>query len=63
MQDVTPFSTERPKDLRVTVIARDPDTGKSRSVTVYGITPDQFIEAIKSIGARKDAKEPATSAA
>jgi hypothetical protein len=48
MEAVTAFVTERPKDQRVYVVARDPETGKSRSVTVYGVNPDQFVEAVKA---------------
>ena len=52
MKDVTAFNTERPKSDRIHVTARDPESGKSKTVTLYGIGPAEFIEAIKSIGDR-----------
>lgn len=33
---------------RVYVTARDPDTGESKTTTVYETTPESFIDAIKT---------------
>jgi hypothetical protein len=50
MQAVAPFKTEKPQVAKIRVIAKDVDSGKSRCLTIYNITPDQFIEAIKGLG-------------
>lgn len=62
MQDGKPFSTERPKPQRVYVVARDPNTGKSRSATVYGVSPEQFIGEIVARGQQRQARRGRRSA-
>jgi hypothetical protein len=42
------YQTEPPKVQRTLVVARDPETGKSKSVTLYGISPEKFIEGVRS---------------
>lgn len=61
MNDVPEFKTERPPRIsqqRIYIVARDPDEGVSRSVTLYGITPEQFVEAIRSMGEGRQKAEP-----
>ena len=45
------MNLERPKlpgPMRVQVVARDPETGKSRTRMVYGTTPADFIKLLES---------------
>lgn len=41
------------KDGRVYVLARDPITGRSRSLTVYGSSPSQVIELLRKAAKAK----------
>jgi hypothetical protein len=37
----------KPTLQRAQVVVRDPDTGKSKSFTVYGVTPEQFCTRVR----------------
>ncbi len=50
---------ERPQIQRTQVVAKDVITGKSRTKTIYGATPDSVIDALER--AINDA-QPATTA-
>lgn len=57
------LSTEKPRIQRVYVTALDPDTKKSQSVTLYGATPEQVIEKLRSDAAKDKRKQASPSAA
>jgi hypothetical protein len=65
MPDPIPFSTERPAPRKTLVVARDPDTGKSKSMTLYNVAPEDFIKWLSATveKAAQPDPEPAGSAA
>lgn len=40
------MTTTKPVIPRIVVTARDPITGRSKSITLYETTPEEFIELI-----------------
>lgn len=59
MEPVKTLQLEKPNTRRTAVTARDADTGKSKSITVYEASPDQVIEAIKNLGKPRKSKATA----
>jgi len=54
MEAINALQTEKPTPNRRTVVtARDAETGKSKSVTVYEASPEQVIETIKNLGKQR----------
>lgn len=58
---------DKPKVQRTYVQAIDRATRKSKSFTVYGVTPEQFADAVRrqfseARAARRSRKEPVASA-
>jgi hypothetical protein len=62
--DVT-FTTEPPKAPEVPTVrvtARDVKTGKSKTTTIYNVTPEGFISAVEEIGEMNNQQQPHNAA-
>lgn len=55
------FQLDRPKVQRVYVTARDPDTGDSKSTTLYNISPEKFIESVRGAAGESAGPDDADS--
>jgi hypothetical protein len=63
MNEPIQFTTEPPNAKRTLVVARDPDTGKSRSMTLYNVSPEEFIKWLTATVETAAEKRHASSAA
>jgi hypothetical protein len=54
------FTTSPPKTSKIRVVAYDTETGKSKSTTLHGTTPEKFIEFIESIPGEASPNESPT---